>query len=174
MTEKRITLRAAHNISSALVLLRAATLGINRYAGKGLEVAPQKGQSELSQSEQSQNELSSRVQDKTVQVAVSTSEHTGVSTLATAPAVSAHDSSAPTEPVVTAKESSTSSAVSTAAQAGSSEVKSSRSNTKPKSQASVSDAATATESHARKSKLEESTPKYEYGIRVLPVKPQPA
>lgn len=174
MTEKRITLRAAHNISSALVLLRAATLGINRYAGKGLEVAPQKGQSELSQSEQSQNELSSRVQDKTVQVAVSTSEHTGVSTLATAPAVSAHDSSAPTEPVVTAKESSTSSAVSTAAQAGSSEVKSSRSNTKPKSQASVSDAATATESHARKSKLEESTPKYENGIRVLPGKPQPA
>ena len=174
MTEKRITLRAAHNISSALVLLRAATLGVNRYAGKGLEVAPQKGQSELSQSEQSQNELSSRVQDKTVQVAVSTSEHTGVSTLATAPAVSAHDSSAPTEPVVTAKESSTSSAVSTAAQAGSSEVKSSRSNTKPKSQASVSDAATATESHARKSKLEESTPKYENGIRVLPGKPQPA
>ena len=174
MTEKRITLRAAHNISSALVLLRAATLGVNRYAGKGLEVAPQKGQSELSQSEQSQNELSSRVQDKTVQVAVSTSEHAGVSTLATAPAVSAHDSSAPTEPVVTAKESSTSSAVSTAAQAGSSEVKSSRSNTKPKSQASVSDAATATESHARKSKLEESTPKYENGIRVLPGKPQPA
>ena len=180
MTEKRITLRAAHNISSALVLLRAATLGINRYAGKGLEVAPQKGQSELSQSEQSQNELSSRVQDKTVQVAVSTSEHAGVSTLATAPAVSAasavsaHDSSAPTEPVVTAKESSTSSAVSTAAQAGSSEVKSSRSNTKPKSQASVSDAATATESHARKSKLGESTPKYENGIRVLPGKPQPA
>ena len=153
MTEKRITLRAAHNISSALVLLRAATLGVNRYAGKGLDVAPQKGQSELSQSEQSQNELSSRVQDKTVQVTVSTSEHAGVSTLATAPAVSAHDSSAPTEPVVTAKESSTSSAVSTAAQAGSSEVKSSRSNTKPKSQASVSDAATATESHARKSKL---------------------
>lgn len=174
MSEKRITLRAAHNISSALVLLRAATLGVNRYAGKGLEVAPQKGQSELSQSEQSQNELSSRVQDKTVQVAVSTSEHAGVSTLATAPAVSAHDSSAPTEPVVTAKESSTSSAVSTAAQAGSSEVKSSRSNTKPKSQASVSDAATATESHARKSKLEESTPKYENGIRVLPGKPQPA
>lgn len=180
MTEKRITLRAAHNISSALVLLRAATLGVNRYAGKGLEVAPQKGQSALSQSEQSQNELSSRVQDKTVQVAVSTSEHAGVSTLATAPAVSAasavsaHDSSAPTEPVVTAKESSTSSAVSTAAQAGSSEVKSSRSNTKPKSQASVSDAATATESHARKSKLEESTPKYENGIRVLPGKPQPA
>ena len=174
MTEKRITLRAAHNISSALVLLRAATLGVNRYAGKGLEVAPQKGQSELSQSEQSQNELSSRVQDKTVQVAVSTSEHAGVSTLATAPAVSAHDSSAPTEPVVTAKESSTSSAVSTAAQAGSSEVKSSRSNTKPKSQASVSDAATATESHARKSKLEESSPKYENGIRVLPGKPQPA
>ena len=174
MTEKRITLRAAHNISSALVLLRAATLGVNRYAGKGLEVAPQKGQSELSQSEQSQNELSSRVQDKTVQVAVSTSEHAGVSTLATVPAVSAHDSSAPTEPVVTAKESSTSSAVSTAAQAGSSEVKSSRSNTKPKSQASVSDAATATESHARKSKLEESTPKYENGIRVLPGKPQPA
>ena len=174
MTEKRITLRAAHNISSALVLLRAATLGVNRYAGKGLEVAPQKGQSELSQSEQSQNELSSRVQDKTVQVAVSTSEHAGVSTLATAPAVSAHDSSAPTEPVVTAKESSTSSAVSTAAQAGSSEVKSSRSNTKPKSQASVSDAATATASHARKSKLEESTPKYENGIRVLPGKPQPA
>ena len=174
MTEKRITLRAAHNISSALVLLRAATLGVNRYAGKGLEVVPQKGQSELSQSEQSQNELSSRVQDKTVQVAVSTSEHAGVSTLATAPAVSAHDSSAPTEPVVTAKESSTSSAVSTAAQAGSSEVKSSRSNTKPKSQASVSDAATATESHARKSKLEESTPKYENGIRVLPGKPQPA
>ena len=174
MTEKRITLRAAHNISSALVLLRAATLGVNRYAGKGLEVAPQKGQSELSQSEQSQNELSSRVQDKTVQVTVSTSEHAGVSTLATAPAVSAHDSSAPTEPVVTAKESSTSSAVSTAAQAGSSEVKSSRSNTKPKSQASVSDAATATESHARKSKLEESTPKYENGIRVLPGKPQPA
>ncbi|HIX57064.1 MAG TPA: hypothetical protein H9850_06300 [Candidatus Anaerobiospirillum pullistercoris] len=174
MTEKRITLRAAHNISSALVLLRAATLGVNRYAGKGLEVAPQKGQSELSQSEQSQNELSSRVQDKTVQVAVSTSEHAGVSTLATAPAVSAHDSSAPTEPVVTAKESSTSSAVSTAAQAGSSEVKSSRSNTKPKSQASVSDASTATESHARKSKLEESTPKYENGIRVLPGKPQPA
>lgn len=174
MTEKRITLRAAHNISSALVLLRAATLGVNRYAGKGLEVAPQKGQSELSQSEQSQNELSSRVQDKTVQVAVSTSEHAGVSTLATAPAVSAHDSSASTEPVVTAKESSTSSAVSTAAQAGSSEVKSSRSNTKPKSQASVSDAATATESHARKSKLEESTPKYENGIRVLPGKPQPA
>ena len=174
MTEKRITLRAAHNISSALVLLRAATLGVNRYAGKGLEVAPQKGQSELSQSEQSQNELSSRVQDKTVQVAVSTSEHAGVSTLATAPAVSAHDSSAPTEPVVTAKESSTSSAVSTAAQAGSSEVKSSRSNTKPKSQASVSDAATATESHARKSKLEESTPKYENGIRVLLGKPQPA
>ena len=101
MTEKRITLRAAHNISSALVLLRAATLGVNRYAGKGLEVAPQKGQSELSQREQSQNELSSRVQDKTVQVAVSTSEHAGVSTLATAPAVSAHDSSAPTEPVVT-------------------------------------------------------------------------
>ena len=174
MTEKRITLRAAHNISSALVLLRAATLGVNRYAGKGLEVAPQKGQSKLSQSEQSQNELSSRVQDKTVQVAVSTSEHAGVSTLATAPAVSAHDSSAPTEPVVTAKESSTSIAVSTAAQAGSSEVKSSRSNTKPKSQASVSDAATATESHARKSKLEESTPKYENGIRVLPGKPQPA
>lgn len=174
MTEKRITLRAAHNISSALVLLRAATLGVNRYAGKGLEVATQKGQSELSQSEQSQNELSSLVQDKTVQVAVSTSEHAGVSTLATAPAVSAHDSSAPTEPVVTAKESSTSSAVSTAAQAGSSEVKSSRSNTKPKSQASVSDAATATESHARKSKLEESTPKYENGIRVLPGKPQPA
>ena len=174
MTEKRITLRAAHNISSALVLLRAATLGVNRYAGKGLEVAPQKGQSELSQSEQSQNELSSRVQDKTVQVTVSTSEHAGVSTLATAPAVSAHDSSASTEPVVTAKESSTSSAVSTAAQAGSSEVKSSRSNTKPKSQASVSDAATATESHARKSKLEESTPKYENGIRVLPGKPQPA
>ncbi len=174
MTEKRITLRAAHNISSALVLLRAATLGVNRYAGKGLEVAPQKGQSELSQSEQSQNELSSRVQDKTVQVAVSTSEHAGVSTLATAPAVSAHDSSAPTEPVVTAKESITSSAVSNAAQAGSSEVKSSRSNTKPKSQASVSDAATATESHARKSKLEESTPKYENGIRVLPGKPQPA
>ena len=174
MTEKRITLRAAHNISSALVLLRAATLGVNRYAGKGLEVAPQKGQSELSQSEQSQNELSSRVQDKTVQVAVSTSEHAGVSTLATAPAVSAHDSSAPTEPVVTAKESSTSSAVSTAAQAGSSEVKSSRSNTKPKSQASVSDAATATESHARKSKLEESSPKYENGIRVLPGKLQPA
>ena len=174
MTEKRITLRAAHNISSALVLLRAATLGVNRYAGKGLEVAPQKGQSELSQSEQSQNELSSRVQDKTVQVAVSTSEHAGVSTLATAPAVSAHDSSAPTEPVVTAKESSTSSAVSTAAQAGSSEVKSSRSNTKPKSQASVSDAATATESHARKSKLGESTPKYENGIRVLPGKHQPA
>ena len=174
MTEKRITLRAAHNISSALVLLRAATLGVNRYAGKGLDVAPQKGQSELSQSEQSQNELSSRVQDKTVQVTVSTSEHAGVSTLATAPAVSAHDSSAPTEPVVTAKESSTSSAVSTAAQAGSSEVKSSRSNTKPKSQASVSDAATATESHARKSKLEESTPKYENGIRVLPGKPQPA
>ena len=174
MTEKRITLRAAHNISSALVLLRAATLGVNRYAGKGLEVAPQKGQSKLSQSEQSQNELSSRVQDKTVQVTVSTSEHAGVSTLATAPAVSAHDSSAPTEPVVTAKESSTSIAVSTAAQAGSSEVKSSRSNTKPKSQASVSDAATATESHARKSKLEESTPKYENGIRVLPGKPQPA
>ena len=174
MTEKRITLRAAHNISSALVLLRAATLGVNRYAGKGLEVATQKGQSELSQSEQSQNELSSLVQDKTVQVAVSTSEHAGVSTLATAPAVSAHDSSAPTEPVVTAKESSTSSAVSTAAQAGSSEVKSSRSNTKPKSQASVSDAATATASHARKSKLEESTPKYENGIRVLPGKPQPA
>lgn len=180
MTEKRITLRAAHNISSALVLLRAATLGVNRYAGKDVGVAPQKGQSELSQSEQSQNELSSRVQDKTVQVAVSTSEHAGVSTLATAPAVSAasavsaHDSSAPTEPVVTAKESSTSSAVSTAAQAGSSEVKSSRSNTKPKSQASVSDAATATESHARKSKLEESTPKYENGIRVLPGKPQPA
>lgn len=180
MTEKRITLRAAHNISSALVLLRAATLGVNRYAGKDVGVAPQKGQSALSQSEQSQNELSSRVQDKTVQVAVSTSEHAGVSTLATAPAVSAasavsaHDSSAPTEPVVTAKESSTSSAVSTAAQAGSSEVKSSRSNTKPKSQASVSDAATATESHARKSKLEESTPKYENGIRVLPGKPQPA
>lgn len=169
MTEKRITLRAAHNISSALVLLRAATLGVNRYAGKDVGVAPQKGQRALSQSEQSQNELSSHVQNKTVQVAASTSERAGVSTLAPAPA---HDSPAPS--VVSAKESSTSSAVSTAALAGSSEVKSSRSNTKPKSQASVSDAATATESHARKSKLEESTPKYENGIRVLPGKHQPA
>ena len=94
-----------------------------------------------------------------------------MSTLAPAPA---HDSPAPSG--VSVKESSTSSAVSTTTttQAGTSEVKSSRSSTKLKSQAFVSDAATVTVSHAHKSKPEESTPKYENGIRVLPGKPQPS